>query len=428
MVADAALIKLVLNVPERLAVIREQGITAEFFTDPYRAIWTRILRYQRDQGTVPSQGIIDHHWPDMRWPRVRERDIPILIHQIRERKRKNDLIALIMQAAQAVDDPEDVPDVIQMLQGGLNELQLRNGGGSHLVDITTAEYRQQLEAELQRRRSPAGVGLKTGFPSLDNITGGLQKKRMVVVMARQGIGKSWMDLMFVAQAVINGAKVIVYPLEMSLDETAIRLYTIFSQKMFNGGRTFKNLDLSRGRVNTRRFNQFLSLLEDRFNGLLLVADTSAFRDHYTVERIDAEVEIHQPDMFWVDYLTLLKTPSGIESEYQGVRTLSQGIKMAAVRHNTVGGCSAQVNREALKSRAFLPRLEHISYGDSIGADADQVVSINRKGDKMFYALVKNRGGPEIGGSHGIMCDFQVDDGLIREIPQTDGEAEENAED
>lgn len=429
MSVDSSLIKLVLNKPERLATFREQGVTAQSFVEPYNAIWTRILRYKRHQGEVPSQAIIDHQFPDLRWPKVQERDIPILLHQLRERKRLNDLNKLLLDAASELGDPETVPDIIQMLQGGLNELQLRDGGGRHLVDIFTPDFGQHMEAELERRRGPQGVGLQTGFPTLDNITGGLHRKRMVVVMARQGIGKSWMDLLFVATAVINGAKVLLYPLEMSKEETAIRLYTIFSQKMFGGSRTLKNLDLSRGRVNARRFNQLKTILEDRFNGQLLVADASALSDEYTMEKIDAEVEIHQPDMFWVDYLTLLRVPrNGDDKEYQGIRELSRGVKMASVRHNCVGGCSAQVNREALKAKSFLPRLENISYGDSIGADADQVVSINRKGDKMFYALVKNRGGPEIGGSHGIMCDFQVDDGLIREIPQTDGEAEENAED
>jgi hypothetical protein len=78
----------------------------------------------------------------------------------------------------------------------------------------------------------------------------------------------------------------------------------------------------------------------------------------------------------------------------------------------VGGCSAQVNREAVSGKALIPRLEHISYGDSIGQDADKVLSIGRKGDNLYYGLVKNRGGPEIAK---VKMNFNPDIGDLTEI-------------
>jgi hypothetical protein len=62
---------------------------------------------------------------------------------------------------------------------------------------------------------------------------------------------------------------------------------------------------------------------------------------------------------------------------------------------------------------FLPRLEHIAYGDAIGQDADQVFSLNRKGAYLHYAVVKNRHGPEIGNTR---LKFFPNEGLIEEVP------------
>lgn len=233
------------------------------------------------------------------------------------------------------------------------------------------------------------------------------------------VHNSWLDLLFVASAVMHGAKVVLYPLEMNLTETAMRLYTIFSQKMFGAQKVLKNYDLTMGRVTPAKVARFLAVLEDKFQGQLYVADMANLSDPYTNERIEAEVDIHKPDMFWVDYLTLLKPPpgSGGAADWQAVRALSNGIKNTAMRRNVIGGCSAQVNREALKTKAFLPRLENIAYGDSIGQDSDLVFSINRKKDYLYYSLVKNRGGPEISRTK---VRFFVDEGLIEEVEEEEG--------
>lgn len=413
---DSQVLTLVLNRPERLLLAQQAGVTAEDFDEMWQSVWNFVVRMKRDHAQVPSKSVVQTRYPDVFWSKVRSNDLPILLHQLRERRRMNDFLSLLMDSARLVTQPEDVPDVMQALQGGLNQLQMRNGA-SHLVNVFSPEYKDEIIKEIRARRRPEGAGLLTGFPKFDAVTGGLQRKRMVVVIGRTGLGKSWLDLFFVAEGIRRGAKVLLYPLEMSLDETCMRLYTIFSQKIFGGNRVLRNLDLTRGRINKRKFLQLLSVLEDQYNGQLLIADIGRLSDPYTVERVEAEVEIHQPDMFWVDYLTLLKAPQvHNQEEWSSVRVLSNGIKSIAARHNTIGGCSAQVNREAIKGRAFLPRLEHIAYGDSIGQDADQVISINRKGDKLFWAMVKNRLGPEIPR---VMCSFQVDSGVLEEIPEED---------
>src|SRR6202035_3589814 len=97
----------------------------------------------------------------------------------------------------------------------------------------------------------------TGLKRFDAYAGGLQRQRMVTIIGRTGLGKSWLDLLFTACAVQYGAKVILYPLEMTLPETAFRLYTIFSQRMFGMERVFKNYDLSVGKVSKAKIMRFL---------------------------------------------------------------------------------------------------------------------------------------------------------------------------
>jgi replicative DNA helicase len=242
---------------------------------------------------------------------------------------------------------------------------------------------------------------------------------MIVVMGRPGLGKSWLDLLFVASAVLHGAKVGLYPLEMTLEETALRLYTIFSCKMFGANKALRNLDLANGRVSKARVVKLMNILEDRYEGQLFVADIGSMSDPYTVDRVEAEQEVYKFDLQWIDYLTLMKAP-GIGrdggEDHMTVKALSNGCKQIAVRHNTVVGVSAQVSREAIRGRHFLPRLEHIGYGDAIGQDADHVIPINRRGEYLYYGMTKNRHGPEIGKTR---VQFAVNEGAIQETEDQD---------
>lgn len=409
--------------------VQRLGIDSDFFVDEWRTIWRYILRVKRDHDDIPSKATLRARFPDIELPQVRKSELPHLAAQIRQRKKYITFLENLNEAAGNANDFEAVDEVIQTLQGKLNDLAFKSGQTNHMVDLFSVEVGKQIRREIQKRRSGQVAGIPTGLHKFDTIAGGLHKQRSVTVIGRTGIGKSWIDLLFVASTVQWGGKVVLYPLEMTLFETAARLYSIFSQRMFGMEGVLKNYDITTGRVSKRQVIRFLHAMEDRFAGQLYVADVGNLADPYTVERIEAEVEVYQPDMFWVDYITLLKPPPGSkdEGDHVAVSKLSKGIKNTAMRRNCIGGASAQVNREAIRNRVFLPRLEHIAFGDAIGHDADQVFSINRTGDYLHYALVKNRGGPEIGThrKRGVRVNFFPNEGVIEEASDDDQEQDDD---
>lgn len=418
MSVDASVISYIVKYGD-LGVAQRAGVSGDDFVDEYRSVWRYLCRVKRDHDAVPTADSLLSRFPDLELPRVRKNEWPVLLSDLRKRRKFIDFLKAIDEVTDRTTSFDSIDDAIGMLQGRLNELTFRDSGSSHIRDLFSRDVSREMIREVQRRRSGQVAGLPTGLRRLDGVTGGLHKQKMVTVIGRSGIGKSWLDLLFVAESVIRGNTALLYPLEMSLFETAMRLYTIFTSRMFGADQALRNYDLSQGRVNTRELRRFLRTLEEHFEGRLTVADMGSLSDPYTIERIEAEVEAVQPDMFWVDYLTLLKPPKGAKDDggYNEIMKLSHGIKQIAMRRNVVGGCSAQVNREAVRNKVFLPRLEHIAYGDSIGQDSDLVVSVNRKLNDPFhiyYALVKHRGGPEVGPTK---VKFHVNEGVIEDLDE-----------
>lgn len=410
---DAAIISWAIKYND-INALQRAGINEQYFVDEYRTMWKYLRRMKAQHDALPSQDTFAQRFPDFERQRVRRSELPMLIDQIKKRWKFIEFMGRLNDVAGSGIDYENVDEKIQLLQGQLNTLAFSSRDESHLLDLFGTEARKRILRDQKRRRTGLTAGIPTGLKRFDRENMGLQKQKMVVAIGRTGIGKSWLDLLLAANAVMGGQKVILYPLEMTLTETAYRLYSIFSQSMWGGTKVIKNLDLTRGHIPPKKMVRLMNLLEDKFPGQLFVADVGSLADPYTIERVEAEVEVHRPDMFWVDYITLLKPPVGTsrnEGEHVQVRQLSNGIAGIAKRRDCVGGCSAQVNREALKVRAFLPRLEHIAYGDSIGQDADQVFSLNRKGEYLFYSLVKNRGGTEIPK---MRMHFKPNEGLLRE--------------
>lgn len=408
--------------------LTQAGIGSDFLVDEFRTAWRYITRMKRDHNTVPGRDMLMSRFPDLELPRVREADLPVILHDLRKRKKFHMVLEVLEQAgSQVVHGWDEIDGVVATLQAEINKVNGYNDTESkHLVDLFHAETKQRMVKEMKKRRKLAATMIPSGLDTFDAEGGGLQRQRMVTIIGRTGQGKSWLNLLFVRSAVIAGHKVILYPLEMSLYETAARLYTLFSAHLWGGSKTLKNFDLNMGQVTVKQMMRFLDRLENEYAGKLYLADTAHLYDPYTPEKIEAEVQLLKPDMFWVDYLTLMRNANSKgANDWNAIQELSSSIKSIAMRNNVVGGCSAQVNREAIKgagnNKLFLPRLENISYGDSIGQDSDQVFSIIRPNERfMYYSLVKNRLGPEIGRTK---VHFDVNLGILKEARVVEGEEE-----
>lgn len=418
---DGALIAQIVRNPSTFTELQAAGITQEDFVDEWQKVWRYINRMKRERDIIPSGDQLAHRFEWIELPKTRKRDLPIQLTDLKRRTEHNQLVHILRDAADMLGDPDDIDEAKAFLLSRVNGLSVRNGK-SAIRDLFGEDVRREMLTELRRRKSTETVGIPTGLHKFDSICGGMVKGRFITTLARTGVGKTFINLLFVREAVISGSTVMLFPLEMTLFETATRLYTLFSNRV-NSGKVLKNMDLQSGQISIKKVVRFLNMLEDHYAGQLYVADVGSIMDPMTVDRIRSEFELHkQVDIGWIDYIQLMRSTANRDARGdERIKELSNGCKGMAQNFDIVMGCSAQANREATRGGFLLPTADHVGLGDSIGQDSDQIVSLARKGKCLFYGVTKNRHGPQIGKTR---LKFFPNEGLITEADMENQDDEE----
>jgi replicative DNA helicase len=218
-------------------------------------------------------------------------------------------------------------------------------------------------------------GLPTGLSDLDRRITGLNPSDLIILAARPGMGKTSMALNMALHAgKVSGKAVVIFSLEMSKEQLAMRLISsecfVDSQKLLTG----QNLtmeDWKRIGAASAALAKTRILLDD--NPALTVADMNA-----ACRRVD------DLGLVVVDYLQLMQS-AGTGRSYQGenrqqaVSDISRAMKIMAKELKVPVVCLSQLSRSNEKEgRVRTPRLSDLRESGAIEQDADIVMFIHRE--------------------------------------------------
>lgn len=218
-------------------------------------------------------------------------------------------------------------------------------------------YRERLEA------GETSV-LRLGFPSVDQILGGLMRGGLYICAARPGIGKTAFGLAAADMAAKSG-KVLLISLEMSAVELTARRVAAVSGIGYNR--------LLYGRLNEREqleMSKASTVLAER--SLEINRQPSA-----TVAEISLMAQRSKPDLLVIDYLGLIRAENSRLSEYERITQISGDLKRLARRLNLPILCLCQLNREAVGQAGHRPALNNLRSSGAIEQDADGVLLLHR---------------------------------------------------
>jgi len=216
--------------------------------------------------------------------------------------------------------------------------------------------------------------VRTGFPALDEILGGLQRSDMIVLAARPSLGKSSLALTIARNAALEqGAHVAIFSLEMAREQLVWRLLAgesgVDSRRLRLGGQTEDE---------ERRIMEATGALSE---AAIFIDDSPMLRMvemRSKARRLDNERGI---DLVIVDYMQLIRG-DGRESRVQEVSEVSRSLKELARELDVPLIAVSQLSRAPEWRASHRPQLFDLRESGSIEQDADVVVFIYR--EDMYY--------------------------------------------
>ena len=239
-------------------------------------------------------------------------------------------------------------------------LELEPMLGAELLEIREAMKRGQV------------LGLSTGLPTLDELTGGFFSGELTVLAARPSIGKTAFAIELASRLSIKGRRVLLVSLEMTGKQIAHRFFN-------------RETGIEVRRIQSAQLNQAewarLDRVREELKAMKLTTWIPKGPGGATVAgiRARARVQVAQGglDLVIVDYLGLVNHSIGRLSSYERITAISKDMKSLAIELNKPVLLLAQLNREAGKS-GVEPALEHLRDSGAIEQDADNVWLLHRE--------------------------------------------------
>lgn len=391
-------------------VLASKGITANFFhvcSDE----WQWVESYIQRNGKAPSKRAFMQTFPNFTLYKVDDTDH--WCDEVRTSHTKHTLID-IMENSMVLLDNGDEQGALTSLMAGSQQVQIEQGGINADFDVFEdwEQVYDSVSARVDRVRNKGWAGVPTGFQTLDQLTGGLQESWLTIIAARYGQGKTWTGVRMAWAAATTGHKVGYYSLEQSRFQVASRVHAFGSRQYAK--QPFNPMDLMKGSgFDIREYKQFLQDMRDkRGSGKFWINDTS--RGIVTPAVIAAGVEQKQPDIIYIDYLTLLGTNS---DDWKGTAKVSSDLQGIAQRYNIPVVAMSQVNR--LGSGKEPPSADNLSQADAIAHDADLVLTMAQRSESvMKMKVAKFRHGP---GGITWNAKFSPGTGEYEEVSEADAE-------
>ena len=297
--------------------------------------------------------------------------------------------------ASCYDADQDADTVFDDVEKKIFDIRAEDLGSE--VHSVSELLRDELSTLMKINSGAIEVGIKTGYDTVDEYTGGLKPGEMFILAARPSIGKTSLALNIIRNIATgpNARPVAFFSLEMSESQIVRRLLCTQAQVSEN---VFWNHQFDMGQI--QRMTGAAEILKDAkifidpTGGLSIAELRAKARRMKMVNHIELAV---------IDYIGLMTAGQRTENRQVEIQQISGAIKKLAKELNIPFLVLAQLNREVDKNTNpnAKPKLANLRDSGSIEQDADVVTFLHRdrekgKGDEAtteaLWIVEKNRNG------------------------------------
>ena len=329
-----------------------------------------ILNHRAEYGEVPDVFTFQAEFPDINLIVVKEP----LTYLVRELK-KNKQHILLLETFNKIKDlgSGDVTEAWQYLS--LQCDRASELDESHPMDIVhqAKERSDQVKEFAKQTRIP------TGFPEIDKLMyGGLSTvEELLLIVARTGIGKSWVCTRLMESAQSNGFPVLYYSPEMQASYLGTRFDT------WKGH--FQNNQLFQGKY-TDQYLEYINNLSNPDNASAFVLEDKDMSDgQVNVPNIEKFVKQHDIKLVIIDGLSYMEDTRKSQSDYEKYKNICNDLFKLSKRYGCAIVVAVQANRETRanvddKGEA-MPNLFNIEGSDHPARICTQAFALRQIFDK-----------------------------------------------
>ena len=369
-----------------------------FIEGEEREVYNYMVRHRRRYQEIPNLRRVEEHTsvelPDP------EGTTSYLLDQLYDRMMYNAVRQPFHDLRQSLSSAN--AEGIREYVGELRRAVQRSSRISASGVTSIGDLGDRLLSQYQTRANALGlVGISTGWPFLDDESGGYQNGDFVSYVARTSIGKTWLLVYQAYRAYLQGRSVLFVSTEMTKEQVANRVVCL---KAGIDPRFVKRGTLchwSRGRYRDAAvgFDD-----PDRFG-------IYAGNIGRSTDDVDGLIEEHNPDIIFIDGFYLLKPTSAGRGagRFEKVYYVTDEIRNISLGRDRPIAVSTQFNRES-GSKGKGGSLENIAYADAIATHSTMVVSVKdsqRAHGVREMELLKGREGER--GSWSIKYGFRPPD-------------------
>lgn len=312
------------------------------------------------------------------------RNIESYIEDVRDYSIKRQLDPFWSKCAVWSKNGRRAVEIIKDVESELGRISLYSAADEYTAPVSDAVT----EAYEMSRRAEDGktVGIPTGFPDLDKLTGGFLPQNVYLVAARTGIGKTAMLLQMALHAAEQGSNVCVFSLEMSRLQVGQRWVAQKAELNLMSG-------VIEGKLTSEEWARYTQAVESIAALPLIINDLSGI----DIGRIRQTARKLAPDIIFLDYIQLAEsTGKRAERRDLDVSAISRGLKYLARELNIPIVAAAQLSRKIEERQDKKPMLSDLRESGSLEQDAYAVYFLSR--DEMqpalcTLAIAKHRNGP-----------------------------------
>lgn len=373
---EVGLISKILESGDFVAV-KDKQIKAYFISDgDNRKAFKYINDFYLKNGSVPTIRVFKQQFPNFILDTYKnaqtfedtigtEEPITFWCDEVRTKVKHNKICDIAEEMAEALNNL-DTEKAYGLMKKGL--IYIENDVVETQAIDTTKDADDRKASYLKRKENRGMIGIPMGIDKLDMLLKGMQKKQLITLIAKTGVGKSWFYVLIASYCQLNGYRVLFFTTEMAEEQIEDRLEAMLIPMMmgeeFNYGR-FKS-----GTLTPQEEKIYFDFLDMKSTLEPLIVETAT-----GVSNVSAKIEQYQPDVVFIDGAYLMEDDQGAKEDWLRVAHITRDLKALAKLKKIPICINSQADSTTSKKTG--PELENIGFSKAIGHDSDVVLGLVR---------------------------------------------------